>query len=222
MGAVTNPGITIETAESGVIVRWKQQNISFKHSFLEGEFPRRAAQPNQGILKACSNRKKTLHRILDLTGGWGLDSFILANHGKSVTLVEKNKTVFDVIASSLNLLGKQKPDSQAFRNLKIVLDNALDYLQQQAVGVYDCIYLDPMFPAHKSTAKPSKTLQLLQQLTSNQDIESVFELALQHASQRVVVKRPLKALPLEGIEPHQVVREKTIRFDIYQVDQIQG
>ncbi|MCP4232737.1 MAG: class I SAM-dependent methyltransferase, partial [Aestuariibacter sp.] len=80
---------------------------------------------------------------------------------------------------------------------------------------YDCIYLDPMFPAHKSTAKPGKDMQLLQKLTHNLDIEACFELALTKAGNRVVVKRPLKSKPFTDRRVDMSYREKTIRFDVY-------
>ena len=49
------------------------------------------------------------------------------------------------------------------------------------------------FPAHKSTAKPAKEMQILQALTDNTDIESCFALALSKARKRVVVKRAARA-----------------------------
>ncbi len=207
--------ITCEATDTGVSVHWPQENIRFQHSFVVGELVRRAKQANQGILKACSNRKNTISTVLDLTGGWGQDSFILATHGKAVTFVEKNDTVFEVVEHSLRKLGETQPDHQLLRHLFIVHSNALDFLERPDIPIFDCIYLDPMFPAHKSGAKPSKSLQLLQQLTDNEDIDSVFSLALQQAGNRVVVKRPLKASLLTAREPELCVREKTIRFDVY-------
>ena len=80
---------------------------------------------------------------------------------------------------------------------------------------FDCVYLDPMFPAHKSGARPAKEMQILQALTRNRDIETCFELALSRARRRVVVKRPAKAPPLTEAKPDIVYREKSIRFDVY-------
>ncbi|MCP4283565.1 MAG: class I SAM-dependent methyltransferase, partial [Gammaproteobacteria bacterium] len=72
-----------------------------------------------------------------------------------------------------------------------------------------------MFPTHKSSAKPAKEMQVLQALTDNVEIESCFDLALQKAHKRVVVKRPAKAATLTALKPDIVYREKTIRFDVY-------
>ena len=207
--------IHIESSDTGVSIVWQSKRIRFEHSFIDGELVRRARQSNQAVLKACSNRRGTIHSVLDLTAGWGLDGFILATHGKRVTLLEKNALVADVIETSLKKLGEFNPVSRVFNNITLVQGNALEYLQQPEMQAVDCIYLDPMFPAHKSGAKPSKSLQLLQQLTVNEDIESCFELARLKAANRVVVKRPLKAPWLTNCVPSEVVKEKTIRFDIY-------
>ena len=72
-----------------------------------------------------------------------------------------------------------------------------------------------MIPNHKSTAKPAKDMQILQHLTDNKNIEECFELALQKARKRVVVKRPAKSRPISSLVPDLVYREKTIRFDVY-------
>jgi hypothetical protein len=58
-------------------------------------------------------------------------------------------------------------------------------------------------------------MQLLQQMTSNVDIELAFNLALSQAKNRVVMKRPLKSQPFSDRQPDLVYREKTIRFDVY-------
>ncbi len=215
MASDSAASITCEATDTGVSIHWPQENICFQHSFVVGELARRAKQPNQGVLKACSNRKNTISSVLDLTGGWGQDSLILATHGKEVTFVEKNNTVFEVVKQSLRVLSETQPDHQLLRHLSIVHSNAVDFLARPDIPLFDCIYLDPMFPAHKSGAKPSKSLQLLQQLTDNEDIDSVFLMALQRAGNRVVVKRPLKASFLTDREPELSVREKTIRFDVY-------
>ena len=211
----TEPGIVIEPTDSGVCIQWAEQNISYEHSFFSGELARRARQSNQAILKACSNRRKTINSVLDLTGGWGQDSLILASHGKQVTLLEQNATVFGVVEKSLQAVARHDPDHPLLSQLTIFNTRADIFLQSTEATAFDCIYLDPMFPAHKSGAKPSKSLQLLQQITDNESIERSFDLALQKAANRVVVKRPLKAPNLVSQQPDQVLKEKTIRFDIY-------
>jgi 16S rRNA (guanine1516-N2)-methyltransferase len=197
----------------GVEISLLLSGLAFEHSFLSGPLAKRARQPGQAIVKACNNKQRNIHRVLDLTGGWGVDGFTLACHGQQVTMLEHHPLVYSVLAYSLERFEQQHRD---FSSLHIEQVNASDYLSTPDItGTFDCIYLDPMFAAHKSSAKPAKEMQILQAITDNLDIESVFERALQVASRRVVVKRSLKALALGGQKPDMVYREKTIRFDVY-------
>lgn len=190
------------------------QGLKFSHSFINGPYPRRAQQSNQLLLKACQNKQRNIHSILDLTAGWGVDSFVLANHGHQVHMIEQNPLLWAIVARSMTVLQDNSPELAA--RLSSQLSDAAGYLQSiPSEKSYDCIYIDPMFPAHKSSAKPGKELQILQSLTDNSDIEVCFELALHKAVKRVVVKRPAKATNLDGQKPDLVYREKTIRFDVY-------
>ncbi len=204
--------------DDGLIVKLLQppNNIVYKHSYLDKHFYKRAQQSNQALLKACNNKQRNIKSILDLTGGWGMDSFILACHGHDVTSIEQNQLVHRISAHSLNCARAIKRSTAAASRITMIHNRSADYLQNHDhADSFDCIYLDPMFPDHKSSAKPTKGLQILQMLTQNQDIKTCFEMALQKAKKRVVVKRPAKASPLSDLLPDLVFREKTIRFDIY-------
>lgn len=190
------------------------QQACYTHSFTQPRLVKRAKQKNQALLKACNNKKQTLHRVLDLTAGWGKDSFILACHGQQVNMIEQNNLIAACLNYLVEIAGLEQPDD-CYQRMEVFHRNSLQYLQQNPTINADCVYLDPMFPAHKSSAKPSKDLQLLQMLTDNQDMELLFAKALECARHRVVVKRPLHAPTLNDIKPDIVYREKTIRFDVY-------
>ena len=115
------------------------------------------------------------------------------------------KTVLDMTAGT---------GSAAAAQLSLQQAHARDFLQPSNDS-FDCIYLDPMFPPHKSSAKPAKAMQLLQSLTENLDMDACVELALQKAGNRVVIKRPAKASALVERKADLVYREKTVRFDVY-------
>ena len=210
--------LEFELLNDGLIIKLQQQpdNIRYKHSYNEPSFFKRAQQSNQALLKACNNKPRNIKTLLDLTGGWGMDSFILACHGHSVTCIEQNELVHQVSAYSLNCAKEIKSSARAANRITLIQSDSTEYLQNHGdSGNFDCIYLDPMFPEHKSSAKSAKSLQILQKLTHNQDIEMCFELALQKARKRVVVKRPAKSAPISDLGPDLVYREKTIRFDVY-------
>ncbi len=214
VGVAQTCGLTIEDDGITLCSEIDGQQTCFRHSFQDAALVRRATQKNQALLKACSNKKNTILRVLDLTAGWGRDSFILASQGKQVTMIENHPLVFQCVHYLLHIARAQESTS-VFDRLQLHQDHALYHVHQMQPDACDCIYLDPMFPAHKSKAKPGKELQLLQLLTDNTDIEEVFSAALAQPVSRVVVKRPLHAPWLGQRQPDLDYREKTIRFDVY-------
>ena len=210
--------LVFEMLDDGLIINLQQppDNIRYKHSYSGQQFFKRAQQSNQALIKACNNKARNIKTVLDLTGGWGMDSFILACHGHRVTCIEQNQLVHMISAYSLNCSRLIKRSARAANRITLIHGDSIDYLQSTGgSGNFDCIYLDPMFPEHKSGAKSAKSLQILQKLTLNHNIEMCFDLALQKAGKRVVVKRPAKSPPISDLSPDLVYREKTIRFDVY-------
>ena len=207
------PPLAIGTDETGVHLKL-DNGLGFYHSFVTGPMKKRAVQPGQLLLKACNSRARDIHSILDLTAGWGVDAFTLANQGRQVCMIEQNPLVHAVLDWSLQALRAGSDWRDQRGDLQLRQASAIDYLQASDTR-YDCIYLDPMFPAHKSGAKPGKEMQILQALTVNDRIEACFELALQRANKRVVVKRSAKAAALTALKPDLTHQSKTIRFDVY-------
>lgn len=206
--------LTIEDDSISLCSELHGQRSCYKHCFDDPQLTKRAAQKNQGLVRAITHRGKPLATVLDVTAGWGRDSFILASRGCLVTMIEQNPLLYH----GLNFLLRLNYDDstrQIIERMQLLWDNSADYLENSEDNRYEGIYIDPMFPAHKSTARPGKELQLLQLLTENNQIQKLFELARQRASRRVIVKRPLHAPGLIEAKPDIVYREKTIRFDVY-------
>ena len=208
--------IEISTDETGVTIHHSVLGLSYQHSLITGPLAHRATQSRQAILKACNNKTRNIQAVLDLTAGWGGDGLALAYHGQTVTWLEHHPLIHAVLDYSLLLLRSDINATNIAKQLHLESSHALDFLESlpESHG-FDCIYLDPMFPAHKSGAKPGKDLQILQHLTENRGIDDCFHLALQKAHRRVVVKRPLKSASLSHASPDFSCREKTIRFDVY-------
>lgn len=203
---IDDQGLTFETRLHG-------QKTRFRHGFQEPSLLRRAGQGSQGLLKACRNKRGSIEEAFDLTAGWGRDAYLLAANGLRVTLIEQQPLIAHCLEYLLEIARADDAQSPCHR-MELVKGDSLNWLN--TVGRQaDCLYLDPMFPEHKSGARPGKELQILQRLTQNLDIEALFEQALQSARQRVVVKRPLHASPLLQRKPPLQYREKTIRFDVY-------
>jgi len=201
---------------TGVEIDMPGAGLRFHHSFISGPVAIRAAQSTQLLLKACNNKQRNINKVLDITAGWGVDSYMLARHGQEITMLENNPLVYAIVAYSLELLAAEAETGITASRMSIENTDANRYLSGLTNDhEYDCIYLDPMFRAHKSGAKPAKEMQILQAITANADIDACFEMALLKAGKRVVVKRAAKAPPLGQQKPDLVYRAKSIRFDIY-------
>lgn len=210
------PTLEIDTDTRGVDIRLLQPEIHFYHSFVTGALARRARQPGQALIKACRGKSGDISRLLDLTAGWGADALTLARQGLEVTLLEHHPLLCAILDYSLECLAREPGGKVTAARLRLESAEAGSYLQRLPVPApYDCIYLDPMFPVHKSGAKPAGEMQILQTLTGNRDIEQCLHQARSLARRRVVVKRPLRAPPLATDEADIVYREKSIRFDVY-------
>ena len=208
--------IAIEIDDDAVVLRAASPRLEFRHSFVAGPISRRARQPRQALLRACRDRKRRIASVLDLTAGWGVDALTLASHGLRVELVERDALLHAVVACAIERLAADPGRAVVAARMICHHADSREFLASLPPATrFDCIYLDPMFPPHKSGARPGKDMQLLQQLTGNAGLEACFELALERARNRVVVKRPARAPTLTAREPDIVYREKTIRFDVY-------
>lgn len=208
--------LRLEPDARGVGITLVDTGLSYYHSFVTGPLARRAKQADQALLRACNNKQRNISSLLDLTAGWGGDSLTLAWHGLQIRLLEQNSLLAAILGYSVECLRAEGIGAEAGQRMAIECINSAEFLQESGNDdEFDCIYLDPMFPPHKSSARPAKEMQILQALTGNSDIESCFELALEKALKRVVVKRPAKAPGLHESKPDLVYREKSVRFDVY-------
>jgi 16S rRNA (guanine1516-N2)-methyltransferase len=83
----------------------------------------------------------------------------------------------------------------------------------------EVIYLDPMFPHKDKAALVKKDMRLLQAVVGQDTVaDTLLELSLTIATNRVVVKRPAYAGFLAEIKPHTSIKTKKHRFDIYLIN----
>lgn len=171
------------------------------------------------LVKAVAGNKQKLPAVLDTTAGLGNDGFVLASRGYSVTLLERSPLVALLLADGLRRAGQSEDETLRHIVARLCLHpvDSIDYLGQLTPSTQpDVIYIDPMFPASKKSAQVKKEMQAFQQLLGGDaDSSSLLALALTRARHRVVVKRPLKAASLAGIEPAFCLKGKAVRFDIY-------
>lgn len=192
--------------------------------------------------KRCAANGQEGAVVYDLTAGLGQDSLVLALNGASkVYMVERDVIVAALLKDALRRISlvssKNKIACLLAERLHLLVGDAKDVvmnmMQSNDVMQADVVYLDPMFPPRTKSAAVKKGMQMLHGLLDSQlkaDEESLnerlseeqqlLETAIQSARARVVVKRPIKALPLGGggemtPRPSYAVQGSTNRWDIY-------
>ena len=174
----------------------------------------------QEIAKAVGCKSQYRPTVLDVTAGLGGDAFVLACLGCTVTLVENNPLVYLLLADGLERAQQLDSDVAEIVSSQMQLlprQNSLDYLAVAEQQIFDVVYLDPMFPERKKSAKVKKGMQYFHDIVGlniEQEAE-LLGLAQKVARKRVVVKRPKGAPELADKKPSFTLSSKTLRYDVY-------
>ena len=175
----------------------------------------------QSIAKAVGISGKFMPHVLDLTAGMGSDGFVLAGLGCRLTLLERNSIVYSLLYDGLqraSLAGMGDSGlAEVVARIDLLEADSLTYLQSlESAQLPDVIYIDPMFPARKKSAKVKKEMQVFHGIVgADEDAAELLVLALQRAKYRVVVKRSATAGHLGEMAPSYSREGKTTRFDVY-------
>ena len=208
-----------------------QANTAIHVDFVSGALAHRrkyGGGKGQSIAKAIGIKNYKLPlSILDVTAGLAKDAFVLACLGCSVTMIERNPIVAELVNSAL----KHAENTEEFQDIlqqgfNLIQTDAIDYLTKLKLTtkpdvIYpDVIYMDPMYPDRKKSASVKKNMQMLQKLIGHNadkssDEEELFNLALSKANKRVVVKRPKGAPTLTAKAPTMSIESKITRYDVY-------
>lgn len=189
---------------------------------------RRRAGHNELLGRAVAWKPSRAPRILDATGGFGLDAFLLADLGCELQVCEREPVMAlllaDAIARALESDDAWLRDVASRMRLH---DGDARTLDAQRLENYDVIYLDPMFPMDRKAA-PAKEMQVLHRLLSARqaapgagaddyqlEAASLLEWACAQPVVRVVLKRPRRAPVLAGPAPGHTLRGRSVRFDVY-------
>ncbi|RMD79651.1 MAG: rRNA methyltransferase, partial [Gammaproteobacteria bacterium] len=166
------------------------------------------------LARAVGLRGRRELRVLDATAGLGADAWVLAGLGCRVTAVERHPVVAALLADGLRraaLAGGWAAERAG--RIRLVQGEAREVLEEE--GPWEAACLDPMYPERRASALPRRAMRLLRELVGEDpDAGALLEAALARA-RRVVVKRPRRAPPLGGREPHHRVAGSSTRFDVY-------
>jgi len=198
----------------------------------DGERPGRGVAPRlealalrgmsgQPLLRAMG---RTRGLVIDATAGLGGDAFLVAASGFDVIAIERNATLAQLLADAV--ARTRESASRAHRaaaqrievvhadSIAALADTSPDlaWVRQRPAGVL----MDPMYPVDPSaTALPAKPIRTVRALVGDDaDQRALFDAARTCMPGRIVVKRPLSALPLvPGPDLH--FAGKLARLDVY-------
>lgn len=182
------------------------------------EMQRRLAAGKRQILgRAIGLHRRPELSVLDATAGLCRDALSLAALGAQVFAVERHPWLAAMHRHEwLRLQQTSSLDTNlrhALGRLHCRAGEAQVWMQNASC---DVIYLDPMYPKARRHALGGLEMQYLDALLGAQeDPAGLLKAALQHAHQRVVVKRPRRAMPIDGPTPSLQMSGKQTHFDIY-------
>lgn len=203
--------LTLSYVDGVLSLRHQDQSFqSLAIDFCSPQFLYRLKRAaHEQLVKACRIKNQSKIRLLDATAGLGRDAMILQTVGFKVTAYERHPLLAALIADALTRI---PADREPF---DLQIGDATTVFQSSD---FDVIYLDPMFPDSKKSARVKKDMAILQQLHqhTSDDSHELFKAAWQASCQRLVVKRPQKSATLSDAKPTFQINGKTCRFDVYQ------
>ncbi|MDK9707827.1 MAG: class I SAM-dependent methyltransferase [Desulforhopalus sp.] len=170
----------------------------------------------QPLARAAGIKSGLRPEVLDGTAGLGADAFVLASLGCQVTMCERSPVIAALLADGLQRARENKGTiANITQRMRLMEGDAANYLHHCAEN-YSTVYLDPMYPHREDSALNRQSMRIIRALAGDdQDSGELLTLAVAHATNRVVVKRPRLAPPLTEDAPSHIISMKNSRFDIY-------
>jgi 16S rRNA (guanine1516-N2)-methyltransferase len=203
-----NPGASM-TSEPALFIDFAGGAVGYRLRQREGR--------GQALPRAIGMAKGAMPSVVDATAGMGRDAFLLASLGATVTLIERNKDVHAALADAMERARNTSSElADIIARMTLMHGDSRQLLPALAP---EAVLVDPMHPPRGKTALVKKEMRVLREMVgSDPDQRELIEAALAAARQRVVLKWPLRAQPMEGLRKpsHQIVG-KTTRYDVFMI-----
>ena len=187
-------------------------SVDFGHMDVRSGAGRRNTQP---LAKALGMRRRSggeLH-VLDATAGFAEDTWLCAAFGCRVTAVERSPIIAAMLRDGLARAHCRDPEIAA--RITLLEMDACNLSLAELAKPVDVVYLDPMFPERKGSARERKAMRILRKIVGeDSDALALFAAAKSLTPRRIIVKRPRRAEPLFG-KPTVIHRAKSLRYDVY-------
>ncbi|WP_293451534.1 class I SAM-dependent methyltransferase [Planktotalea sp.] len=171
----------------------------------------------QDLAKAMGLRAGKTPSIIDATAGLGRDSFLLASLGAQVTMIERSAQMHALLVQGME---RAFDEGGAFReiieSMTLLHGDAKDLLPDLSA---QAILIDPMHPPRKNSALVKRELRQVREIVgTDEDAADLVRIALNCARNRVVLKWPAKADPIEDVRAcsHQILGKST-RYDVFMI-----
>ena len=172
----------------------------------------------QDLAKAMGLRAGKTPMIVDATAGLGRDSFLLASLGAQVILIERSEKMHALLVEGMN---RAENEGGEFREIigrmSLMKGDAKDLIPELSG---ETILIDPMHPPRQKSALVKRELRQVREIVgTDDDAADLVRIALAHAQNRVVIKWPAKADPIDGLKActHQILG-KTTRYDVFMLN----
>ena len=204
--------VKVDAVELEVAGFGRPFKVDYTSGRLEYRLRRRGREQ---ILQACGIPRKGALSLVDVTGGFGIDAFVLAHAGARVTVLERHPLVFALLRDAHRRAESEPRLAEAAARMQLVHADALEWFAPERR--VDVIYLDPMFPPRRKSALVKRPMQMLNTLVDDESVEGLLSMALASASRRVVVKRPLHVAHTSSERDRSYSLEgRSVRFDVYE------
>lgn len=190
----------------------KTEKKKIKIDKIKKNIIKRIKNPEKELIaKTISHIKK--YKIIDTTGGIGIDSIIFASLGNKITLIEKQPLIIKILK---NLFKSLQEIKFITKNIKIKYGNSIKTIQHLKNNSKNIIYLDPIFPIKKKNDITKAYASIIKNIGSNtKNYKKLFEISLKKAK-KLIVKRKKNSESINKKKPTYKISGSKIRFDIYQ------
>jgi 16S rRNA (guanine1516-N2)-methyltransferase len=229
--AAKNVAVTESNTSDWILCRNKEGALALSYvplakinpvaiDFCSGKsiFKRNSVLSKKQILTKAVAFKKNGDTLLDLTAGFGEDAILFAAMGFSVTAIERQPLIYLLLQDAIKRFETFDDTNEIIqqKRIRFVLAEADDFVLSLSPYQFDCLYYDPMFPGSAKTALSSGKMQILQKLTTGDDVASEKFLSnlLSLCKDRLVIKRGLNSPQLLANRSHSF-KGKAVRYDMY-------
>ena len=168
----------------------------------------------QDLPKAVGMKNGHNPTVVDATTGLGRDAFLLASLGAQVTMIERSKKMHALLADALKRAAADPEMAEIVARMTLLRGDAKAILPGLSA---EMILVDPMHPPRGNSALVKLEMRQIREIVGpDDDSLELMEVALNSANNRVVLKWPRKAEPMQGLRncSHQILG-KTTRYDVF-------